>query len=133
MIYMTQERHTNLSNSGSQTGSSSISHEDRGHSNLESTVVQSLTEESGSTSPGSGTIRPRELQAPWSDHYQTMGLQPLDVMKQNCRTLEVRGFMFGEALKHLMRYDRKNGEEDLDKALWWIQQLKQWVYHRDNT
>ncbi|WP_282803955.1 DUF3310 domain-containing protein [Secundilactobacillus kimchicus] len=41
---------------------------------------------------------------------------------------ETIGFYKGNAIKYLTREDSKNGREDLDKALTYIQRLKQFKY-----
>lgn len=57
-------------------------------------------------------------------HYKGMGgLQPLDV-------IDAWGLDFyeGSALKYLARHKKKNGAEDLDKAIHYLQLLKERKY-----
>ncbi|MBT9670699.1 DUF3310 domain-containing protein [Secundilactobacillus kimchicus] len=41
---------------------------------------------------------------------------------------ETIGFYKGNAIKYVVREDGKNGEEDLDKALTYVQRLKKFKY-----
>lgn len=36
-----------------------------------------------------------------------------------------------EALTYLVRHDMKNGKEDLEKAIWYIERLIEWKYPED--
>ena len=47
-------------------------------------------------------------------HYK--GIQPIDVMKENFSPDEYRGFLKGNILKYVMRYQDKGGLDDLQKA-----------------
>lgn len=47
-------------------------------------------------------------------HYK--GIQPIDVMRNNFTRDEYRGFLKGNILKYVMRYQDKGGLEDLKKA-----------------
>lgn len=39
---------------------------------------------------------------------------------------EIRGFYKGNIIKYTTRYNKKNGLEDLDKANYYIERLKEW-------
>lgn len=54
------------------------------------------------------------------DHYERLDLQPLDVMKTWFTPEEYRGFLKGNVVKYLAR---KKGEDDLKKALHYLQLL----------
>ena len=41
-----------------------------------------------------------------------------------------KGYLQGNALKYVIRFDRKNGVEDLKKAQWYINRL---IKHIDNN
>lgn len=60
------------------------------------------------------------------DHYKKAGVEPIDLMKQNFTKEEYSGFLQGNIIKYLLRFKRKNGVEDLKKALtyltWLIEQ-----------
>lgn len=51
-------------------------------------------------------------------HYQTKAIQPWEVVERNNM-----GFFDGNALKYIMRYKEKNGVEDLQKAIHYIERL----------
>ncbi len=55
------------------------------------------------------------------DHYQTKsGLEVIDIIDA---VTDVEAFCKGDALKYLCREGKKNGIEDLKKAVWYIQYL----------
>lgn len=60
------------------------------------------------------------------EHYKANGVEPIELMKQNFTKEEYSGFLQGNVLKYMMRFKRKNGLEDLKKALtyltWLIEQ-----------
>ena len=58
------------------------------------------------------------------EHYQSGGFEAIDVSRaftQDCAPMEA--FCIGNALKYLCRWKKKNGIEDLKKALWYINYL----------
>lgn len=55
------------------------------------------------------------------NHYS--GLQPLEVMKKTFSEFEYLGFLRGNILKYVMRYDKKGGVEDLKKAKHYLELL----------
>ena len=57
-------------------------------------------------------------------HYAgTYGMECIDAIRNMLSPEEFRGFLRGNQLKYLWRYNRKNGLEDLRKA----QQLGVWL------
>ncbi len=50
-------------------------------------------------------------------HYMEQGIQPIHVLARNN---QLDGFLYGNALKYLMRHESKNGAEDLKKCLWYL-------------
>lgn len=60
------------------------------------------------------------------EHYKANGVEPIELMKQNFTKEEYSGFLQGNVLKYMMRFKKKNGVEDLKKALtyltWLIEQ-----------
>lgn len=50
------------------------------------------------------------------DHYTANGIEPIEIMRQNMTQEEYRGFLLGNIIKYPLRYKRKNGLEDLQKA-----------------
>lgn len=55
-------------------------------------------------------------------HYDT-GIDTIDFLRANCPPEQVEGFLRGNALKYLQRYDKKNGLEDLRKAKHYVGML----------
>lgn len=49
-------------------------------------------------------------------HYKNQGIEPIDYMKMNFSKEQYQGFLRGNAVKYLARYEAKNGLEDLKKA-----------------
>lgn len=56
-------------------------------------------------------------------HYSSGGIDVIDFSKLHFSKAEVKGFMRISALKYLTRYDRKNGIEDLKKAIHFTEML----------
>lgn len=50
------------------------------------------------------------------DHYQNMGVQPWDAMQAWMTEEQFEGFLRGNVIKYMARYDSKGGVEDLRKA-----------------
>jgi len=61
-----------------------------------------------------------------SEHYKPHGIfteQPIDIMRQSLTADAFKGFLVGNVIKYVARYDKKNGREDLDKAKVYIDYL----------
>ena len=59
------------------------------------------------------------------DHYKRMAIQPSEfITKNNLSWCE------GNAVKYICRHNLKGGEEDLDKAIHFLQLLKEWTYEK---
>lgn len=59
-------------------------------------------------------------------HYADRKFETIDVLKDSMTPEEFRGFLKGNALKYLSREGRKPGaEEDLGKAQWYLDRLKE--------
>lgn len=56
-------------------------------------------------------------------HYKDMPIQPSMFIHRNGI-----GFLAGCAIKYLCRYKRKNGKQDLDKAIHFIELLREEEY-----
>lgn len=63
-------------------------------------------------------------------HYDT-GIDTIAFMRANCPPEQVEGFLRGNALKYLQRYDKKNGVDDLRKAKHYIEMLIEEVEGRE--
>ena len=53
-------------------------------------------------------------------HYETGKFECFDVMVEALGVETVKGFCIGNAFKYLYRHKRKNGDEDIKKAAWYI-------------
>lgn len=49
-------------------------------------------------------------------HYTQGGVECIDAIRASMSPTEYRGYLKGNAMKYLWRYDKKNGAEDLKKA-----------------
>lgn len=54
------------------------------------------------------------------EHYTANGIQPIDLMRQNFTPEAFQGFLEGNILKYVLRHRRKNGIEDLRKAMTYL-------------
>lgn len=52
-------------------------------------------------------------------HYQNAGIDSIEIMRKNFGTAEYVGFLKGNVIKYIFRYQMKDGIKDLKKA---------WVY-----
>lgn len=59
-------------------------------------------------------------------HYNQGGVECIDALKAATVGLEgIQAFCTANAIKYLWRWKSKGGVEDLDKAIWYIQRLKE--------
>lgn len=79
------------------------------------------------TSDDSHTIKlnePEMVNHP--EHYNSNGMECIDVIKACMSEEAYKGFLRGNAIKYLWRYEKKVApKEDLDKAIWYINKLKE--------
>lgn len=69
------------------------------------------------------TLKPSERQVN-GDHYKGMAIQPSEfIYRNNLDWLE------GNAIKYICRHARKGGVEDIDKAIHYLELLKEWSYN----
>lgn len=67
-------------------------------------------------------------------HYNQGGVECIDAIKSATEGLTgFEGFCTGNALKYLWRWKRKNGTEDLDKAVWYILKLKEEIQNGQSS
>ena len=58
-------------------------------------------------------------------HYTRGGIECIDAIKASMSPAEFRGFLKGNAMKYIWRYDAKGKPvEDLDKAMWYLTRLR---------
>ena len=58
-----------------------------------------------------------------SHYHEGKGIDPIGVMRETFNASELEGFFKGSALKYIMRYQSKNGKQDLEKAKFYVEQL----------
>lgn len=56
-------------------------------------------------------------------HYRQQGKETIEILKDTLSEAEFRGFLKGNIIKYLTRYEHKNGLEDLQKAEWYLVRL----------
>lgn len=61
------------------------------------------------------------------DHYTAGDIECIDAIRASMTPAEFRGYLKGNILKYLWRYDRKGGVQDLDKATWYLVRLREVV------
>lgn len=67
------------------------------------------------------------------DHYTFRGVEAIEVVKIMTATATgVEAYLLGCAVKYLYRYPRKNGKQDLDKAIQCIKMLRDHLYGKED-
>lgn len=56
------------------------------------------------------------------EHY-SHGIEPIEVMKMNMTREQYIGFLRGNVIKYILRYDHKDGAKDVAKALDYTKRL----------
>lgn len=56
-------------------------------------------------------------------HYTIKSIQPLDAMKSWMSAAQFEGFLRGNVIKYIARYDEKGGVEDLRKARFYLDKM----------
>lgn len=58
-------------------------------------------------------------------HYTAGGIECIDALKAATEGLTgIRAVCAANAIKYIWRFSRKNGAEDIDKAIWYLHRLK---------
>ena len=57
------------------------------------------------------------------DHYRSLPIQPSEFIHKNNL-----GWLEGNAIKYICRHNIKGGEGDIDKAIHYLNLLKEWEY-----
>ena len=57
------------------------------------------------------------------DYYTQGGIECIDAIKASMPKDEFIGFLRGNAMKYIWRHQHKNAQEDLKKAMWYIDLL----------
>ena len=56
-------------------------------------------------------------------HYKAGGMEVMDIMEDKLTVAALRGYLQGNILKYLFRYEYKAGLQDLKKAEWYLKRL----------
>ena len=56
-------------------------------------------------------------------HYQKGGVECIDAIEASMSKEAFKGFLKGNCIKYIYRYENKNGVEDLKKAEWYLLRL----------
>ena len=65
-------------------------------------------------------------------HYNNGGIECIDALAAATEGLQgIEAFCTANAIKYLWRWKWKNGKEDLDKAIWYIEHLKKSLANPD--
>lgn len=57
------------------------------------------------------------------DHYRTGGIETIDFIQAKLTQEQFKGFLAGNVIKYLSRFEHKAGEEDLQKARWYLNRM----------
>ena len=67
-------------------------------------------------------------------HYTNGDIECIDAMKASMSHIEFCGYLKGNVIKYLWRYkDKGKSIQDLDKALWYLNRLKEEVVCQEKT
>ena len=59
------------------------------------------------------------------EHYKNMAIQPSEyIYRNNLNWLQ------GNVIKYVTRFKQKNGVQDIDKAIHYLELLKEWEYKK---
>lgn len=56
-------------------------------------------------------------------HYTNTKFEVIDIIEDKLEYLKYEGFLIGNVIKYTLRYEQKNGLEDLKKARWYLNRL----------
>lgn len=66
-------------------------------------------------------------------HYTQGGIECIDALKAATAGLTgIEAVCTANAIKYLWRWKHKNGIEDIDKAIWYLNRLRKEVHWNDN-
>ena len=67
------------------------------------------------------------------DHYNTGSIECIDAIQESMSSVAFKGYLKGNCMKYLWRYDYKGKQvEDLQKAGWYLQKLTAMVTEENN-
>jgi len=65
------------------------------------------------------------------EHYKTQKVQPIQYLNVSMPEQQFIGFLRGNVIKYVSRYDKKNGLDDLKKAKVYLDWLIQYTENGD--
>ena len=63
------------------------------------------------------------------DHYKDSEIECIDAIESSMSKEAFKGYLKGNIIKYVWRYEQKNGVEDLKKARWYLARL---VFYADD-
>lgn len=57
------------------------------------------------------------------EHYKNGSIECIDAIQSAMSEKAFFGYLKGNVLKYMWRYEKKNGKEDLEKARWYLNKL----------
>lgn len=58
-------------------------------------------------------------------HYNKFGMETIDIIENSMTKEQFKGYLKGNVIKYITRFEHKNGVEDLEKAVWHLNKLKE--------
>lgn len=65
-------------------------------------------------------------------HYTAGRIECIDTIEASMTPQGFKGFLKGNCIKYLHRYENKNGKEDLLKCQWYLEQLLSYLDREDS-
>ena len=66
------------------------------------------------------------------NHYQGAdGMEAIDVIRSFTGPA-YKGYLQGNIIKYILRYEKKNGAQDLEKAMWYLSELLNYTRQEEN-
>ncbi len=57
------------------------------------------------------------------DHYKIGGIETIAYIEAKLTKEQFKGYLVGNVIKYISRFEHKNGQEDLKKAGWYLNRL----------
>lgn len=57
------------------------------------------------------------------NHYNSGSIECIDALRESLGKEQFEGFLRGNVMKYMWRFENKNGLEDLKKAQWYLEKL----------
>lgn len=66
-------------------------------------------------------------------HYKAGGIETIEYMQAKMTPEQFKGYLTGNILKYISRYQYKNGIEDVKKAQWYLNKLVEHMEERGDS